>query len=1200
MRVLKTIGAIVGARWFLTLLGAILLALLIWFFGPLLAFGDVRPFESELSRGIAVLVITFLWGASNLYAQRRASKANAELAGELAAAPAGGPADAEIGELAERFARAIEQLKKHRFAGRRGRRYLHQLPWYLLIGPPGSGKTTALVQSGLRFPLAQGHHDYEIKGVGGTRNCDWYFTDEAVLIDTAGRFTTQDSHSEADHAAWLGFLDLLKKHRKKRSINGVLVAVSVSDLLEGGEAMLTAHAHAIRSRLTELHERLDVRFPVYVLITKADLLAGFTETFADLGETDREQVWGWTSPLQPDRRPAVTRDAVQPAFDQLIDRVNQRTLNRVHAERDLGRRAAIFSFPSQVATLKAPLADFLGKIFYESGYEAAPLLRGIYLTSGTQEGTPIDRLLQAMASSFGIRHEPADRLQGNRSFFLTRLLRDVVFAEAGLVTSDVKRERREAWLRRAAWAGAVLLTLGMSAAWWLTYEYNRNRITTFAQDLVGVAEQAQAVGGTQLSQRDRALAPVLPILDELRALQTCQVDPARAGPLPIGLGLSQQEPLNGYATAAYRHGLEELLLRRLVLRMEDQLQANINDPEFVLEGLKIYLMMVGQANLDPDLVATWFQVVDRGADEGFADPERERLQGHVEELVAVLPQLERRLEPNALLVAQARETLQQIPLAQRAYSSLPSAPGADTLRPWRVGDHAGPNAMNTLVRRSGRNLNAEIPGLFTYDGFHHLVLPALGDLAANTAVENWVLGSTKEEELSDQELAQLQAEILNLYYDDYIQQWELLLRDVTLAPLGDLQRSVDVLKAVAGDNSPIKLLLHAIVHETKLTVPPPTEDEESEAGTADAAEAALKVGSKALGKLSGKAQRLAKFAKLGGGGGAAEATAVVGAPVEEHFAYLADIVEGREGATPALDQALGTLAALYHELQEIVLSPSPQEELLRRGGLGGVAGQLAQQASGLPAPLEGWLTGIAETTSSMGEDAIRRQLNALWRADVLPFCQKAIGGRFPFESASTIDVSLADFSQLFKPGGLLDQFVTTHLLPYVDTTRRPWRSKAGVGISNNALATFQLAQQIRDGMFAGGAQPQMRFALKPLDLDTGARRAVLDLDGQTLSYGHGPAQPAWMEWPGPAGSNVVRLSFMPLDQQTPLVTSREGAWSWFRLLREGQTVPTAVPELFEVTLGANSHWLRFELRAGSVGQPVSLDLLERFRCPASL
>ena len=152
----------------------------------------------------------------------------------------------------------------------------------------------------------------------------------------------------------------------------MLVAVSVADLLEGGEAMLTTHAPDPQP--TDGAARAPrCAFPVYVLITKADLLAGFTETFADLGETDREQVWGWTSPLQPDRRPAVTKDAIGPAFDQLIDRVNQRILDRVHGERDLGRRGAIFSFPSQGGDARAPLADFLGKIFYESGYEAAPL-----------------------------------------------------------------------------------------------------------------------------------------------------------------------------------------------------------------------------------------------------------------------------------------------------------------------------------------------------------------------------------------------------------------------------------------------------------------------------------------------------------------------------------------------------------------------------------------------------------------------------------------------------------------------------------------------------------------------------------------------------------------------------------------------------------------------------------------------------------
>ena len=89
--------------------------------------------------------------------------------------------------------------------------FLYDLPWYVLIGPPGSGKTTALVNSGLKFPLAKGTSPAAVAGVGGTRYCDWWFTEDAVLIDTAGRYTTQDSDAHLDKQSWLGFLDLLKK-----------------------------------------------------------------------------------------------------------------------------------------------------------------------------------------------------------------------------------------------------------------------------------------------------------------------------------------------------------------------------------------------------------------------------------------------------------------------------------------------------------------------------------------------------------------------------------------------------------------------------------------------------------------------------------------------------------------------------------------------------------------------------------------------------------------------------------------------------------------------------------------------------------------------------------------------------------------------------------------------------------------------------
>jgi len=71
--------------------------------------------------------------------------------------------------------------------------YLYDLPWYVIIGPPGAGKTTALVNSGLKFPLSRGTTPAAVAGVGGTRYCDWWFTEEAVLIDTAGRYTYADS-----------------------------------------------------------------------------------------------------------------------------------------------------------------------------------------------------------------------------------------------------------------------------------------------------------------------------------------------------------------------------------------------------------------------------------------------------------------------------------------------------------------------------------------------------------------------------------------------------------------------------------------------------------------------------------------------------------------------------------------------------------------------------------------------------------------------------------------------------------------------------------------------------------------------------------------------------------------------------------------------------------------------------------------------
>ena len=196
--------------------------------------------------------------------------------------------------LAGRMTEALDTLK--RSSGKQS--FLYELPWYIIIGPPGAGKTTALVNSGLKFPLAGQDGAASIAGVGGTRYCDFWFTEDAVLIDTAGRYTTHDSDAETDRKSWLSFLSLLKDNRAKQPINGVILAISVEDVLLLPEDELTGHANAIRKRLLELHQELKIDFPVYALFTKADLIDGFREYFGNFTETRRRKVWGATFQTQ--------------------------------------------------------------------------------------------------------------------------------------------------------------------------------------------------------------------------------------------------------------------------------------------------------------------------------------------------------------------------------------------------------------------------------------------------------------------------------------------------------------------------------------------------------------------------------------------------------------------------------------------------------------------------------------------------------------------------------------------------------------------------------------------------------------------------------------------------------------------------------------------------------------------------------------
>ncbi|HDI5804005.1 TPA: type VI secretion system membrane subunit TssM, partial [Salmonella enterica subsp. enterica serovar Choleraesuis] len=347
-------------NWSMSIIGISVLCLAIGFVTPLLALGDVHPFAPLWVRLTLIGFILLVYALYGLYRLWRALRMDEQLLRRFLhprgeEVPVAGEIKADLRTVNHIVTQAIRQLRQLRvdMPGWRkifeGKRFLYELPWFMVVGSPGDGKTTALLNTGLQFPLAeqmeQTSRILTVPG-GGTLHCDWWFTNEAVLIDTAGRYARHDDGGEASAAQrnageWQGFLGLLRKHRPGAPFNGVILTLNVADLTAQSPAERLAACAALRARLAELRETLGIRFPVYLVVTKMDLLPGFSEYFRTLTSHLRAQIWGFTLPYSRRRKagdPQALHAACAQELARLTLRLDQGLDTRLQEEYDLKSR----------------------------------------------------------------------------------------------------------------------------------------------------------------------------------------------------------------------------------------------------------------------------------------------------------------------------------------------------------------------------------------------------------------------------------------------------------------------------------------------------------------------------------------------------------------------------------------------------------------------------------------------------------------------------------------------------------------------------------------------------------------------------------------------------------------------------------------------------------------------------------------------
>jgi len=1164
---MKMILGFFVSRWVVSCIAAAVLVALVWDFAPFIGLGGlIVRLVVILVTLLVLLVLLAAWSGANFLLDRRQQQRDAALAAGVAGGGGAMQARAVAQERAALSAKLRTSLSLLRKAsGSRG--YLHEQPWYVIIGPPGAGKTTALLNAGLTFPLAAELGQGAVAGVGGTRLCDWWFIEQAVLIDTAGRYTTQDSDAATDKAGWEGFLDLLKRTRRPQALNGVIVAISLADIAAAPREERLAHARAIRKRVRELTTRLGLKLPVYALLTKADLLAGFTEFFDDLDQEQRGQVWGATFPAE-DANPVATFEA---EFKLLVQRLDERLIDAMQRERSPERRSLIVGFPAQVASLEAPLNEFVAEAFGGSPLDPAPYLRGVYMTSGTQEGTPVDRLTGALSRTFGIdqRRFPAPRPATGRSYFLTRLLKDVIFGEA-MLAGQTAAQRRRFMVRQFAGYAAVALVFLLSAG---------GLLLSRAQDAAAIAASNAAVANYAASAKGLALDPVqeanllavLPMLDAARAMPFGPDD--NAGYSHLGLGLDQGQKLAAGARMLYTHALDNVFLPRLILQLEAEMRGGFDRPDDLYQATRVYLMLGGQGPMDKALVEAWMDRDWQRLYPGLAaQPVRDDLMQH---LVAML---NAKLPPVPLdfaLVEAARASFSHVPVAERVYSRIRDSAAAAAIPAWVPAEAMGAAGVPLFTRASGKPLTEGIPGFYTVKGFQLVLLPALSHAAKDAAAERWVLGPGQRVDPSSPDMQNLEQNLLKLYEADYEAQWNAMLGDLNLKPVTDAGQAAQTLGILGAPQSPMQRLLASITAQLQL----------SQGVTAFAGATSVSAEATALQGLMGTAT-----APNGG--------APLGAEVDAYYAPLIDYVGNGPGAPMSL--TLNLMHGLQQQLA--TLAPGAPGSVAPAAGAGPAA-LLQAEAVTQPQPVSRWLQALVVNANGLrGGNAARAAAAFNGAAGPAKFCQQAVAGRYPFVPTSGTDISLEDFAQLFAPNGRLDSFFTQQVQPFVDKSGSIWQVQAVNGapppISQEALAQFQRAETIKQLFFADGTSPSVQFSLTPVALDEGAAQAVLELGALNVTYAHGLQLPTIIAWPSADGIQTARLTITPAGGGNPAEIDASGPWALFHLLSQGMLARTGSSDTYTLTFTVGGHSVSYSIGANAALNPFAPGLLADFRCPS--
>lgn len=1064
-------------------------------------------------------------------------------------APPPPPKDAVVEELQRSLVAAERKLAAAKVAPSGA---LGKLPVVLLLGAPGSTKTSSVVRSGLDAELLIGDV-FRDDAVVATRGVNLWFGRGTLFVE-AGRDIADEP------GRWRWFLRRLQPARLKGALSSGQQAPRVAVVCYSCEALAAAGAvdaanaaaRSLRDRLGQLSQAFGVRLPVYVVFSKADRIPGFAEYVQNFTRDEVRAVVGATLPLasRGDGASHADRESrrLHEAWSRIFSGLAARRVDVLARETVADRKPAAYELPREVRKLAPAAVQFLIELCRPTELGLGPVLRGFYLTGvravvSTDGAMAIPSLApareaQPVAATSVFRPvagapvaAPTPAAPGGRKkpewVFLPGLFPDVVLADS-VAMGATRGGARISALRRTLAAAGIGLAAALAVAFTVSFGLNRR-----LQRSVGVAAASVAAipRETVGIPRTDALARLDSLREEITTLSEYYHEGA---PFWYGLGLYSGDRLYGPARSLYFDRFARLLYDSTRAGLQRALTSvaapNADVPyDSAYRLLRAYLITTDAPEhstpefLGPALVNAWPQ--GTAVDSADRELARRQFEFFGRELPYGNPYSDRGATP---LIQAARDVLKKSSGITSIYISM-------------ITEAARRGKPVRLTTRGGGVVNpAEVPAQFTQGAWSFFVDTALGrDLRRFLQGEPWVTGGVAS---PPGDSATLARELRAQYVSDYVDAWRRYVKSASIAGFGSAQDAAQKLEALAGPTSPLLGMLLSV----------------SENAAVDSVDIRTRL----------------------------QPVEVV-MPVTNRDTYVG-------GANQEYMDKVGALAIAMRQVASVPNGADPSAALQQAttaiGDLRGAARKLSGQFAREPEEdlkLARLLVAPAERVEALINFEFEKQKRAGAAKSVnealVAFCAQVrpVLEKKPFGGAEA-SVTATELADLFKPTGQIAQFFEQSLkgVVLVKSGGAYRQAPGGPPPSSDLLRFMTWAQRVTDALFpAGSPEPRAMFTFRP-ELTESIPILTMTFGDTTMQFARGGERTVTTAW---RFREKGAVSFARTGLGT---VSENGAWAPFHMYRDAR--PSAQPgtRTYDIVLGQGRGRATLEMSiGGGLGDP---------------